>query len=94
MAKRITSPEFHAANPHVYHLYKQFALQATERRRYFSARAIIHRIRWFTMIETDTEGGLKINDHLSSFYARLFMKEHPEHDCFFSTRRSPGEVSV
>jgi hypothetical protein len=35
----------------------------------------------------------KINDHYSAYYARLFMRDYPEYDGFFRTRRTRGGVS-
>jgi hypothetical protein len=88
--------EFDAENPHVYELFCRFAFQAVARGyENFSARAIIHRIRWETAIETteafpnpDSEDGgpLKINNNHSPYYARKFMSEFPVHSGFFRTR--------
>lgn len=78
---------FHAANPQVYELFKRFTFQVIERgfSRY-SSDAVCHRIRWHVNIETRSDDGLKINDHVTAFYARLFMDDHPEHAGFFETR--------
>lgn len=78
---------FHATNPHVYRLFDQFTRMVIARNyNHHSARDIIHRIRWETSITTgDTE--FKINDHHSPYYARLWMKNNPEHDGFFQLRR-------
>jgi hypothetical protein len=82
---------FHAENPHVYRLFEQFAIQAAGRRPRFSARTILHRIRWYTSVETDDPTGLKINDHWSPFYARLFEAAHPHHAGFFEKRTAAAD---
>jgi hypothetical protein len=80
---------FHAENPHVYQLFKRFAFEAVRAHRgRFSARTILHRIRWYTRVETDDPEGFKINDHWSPYYSRLFVTDHPEHEDFFETRRA------
>ena len=83
--------KFHAENPVVYRLFCRFAdeLLARGRTRY-SADAICHRIRWHVAVET-TDMDFKINDHYTAFYARLWMKDHPEFGEFFETRRQRSE---
>lgn len=56
----------------------------------YSARAVIHRIRWHHQVERgDRE--FKCNDHWTPGLARWFMAKHPHHQGFFETRSSPGE---
>jgi len=84
---------FHREHPEVYELFTRFALQvaATGRGR-FSARAIFHRIRWFTAIETNDPDGFKINSIWSPFYARMFEQDHPELAGFFEKRKASADV--
>jgi hypothetical protein len=91
--QRAKFERFHENNPHIYVLFKRFAFEAINAgRKHFSARMILHRIRWYTMVETsDTE--YKVNDHHSPYYGRLFMKEFPAHDGFFRTRFIVGEAA-
>lgn len=78
---------FHEANPGVYRLFCRFTREAIERgRRHFSVCMVIERIRWETMIVT-ADADFKINNNHRAYYARLWMREHPEHDGFFRTRR-------
>lgn len=76
---------YHEDNPHVYAMFRRFTLQATDRKTNYSARAIFHRMRWFTEIETNGDI-FKINNNYSPYYARMFMKEFPQHAGFFRTR--------
>lgn len=75
---------FHSANPDVYRLFTRFALEARARgNKHYSADAILHRVRW----EADMfGGGVKINNIFTPYYARLFMKHHPDMEGFFRTR--------
>jgi hypothetical protein len=77
---------FHAENPHVYALFKKFALQVkgSGYKRY-GISALTARIRWHMNIETKTKD-FKINDHHDSCYARLLMLREPELKGFFETR--------
>ena len=78
---------FDADNPRVWELFVRFAREAlAARRERFSADAILHRIRWFSNVETTADTGFKVNDHFSAFYARKFVRMFPEHSSFFELR--------
>ena len=78
--------EFHEINPHVYALFSRFAIEAAyAERRNFGVGAIFERMRWFTVIETRGEE-YKLNNNYRAYYGRLWMRNNPEHDGFFSTR--------
>ena len=78
---------FHAHNPEVYGLFCHFAGRLVKRGfEHHSADAVLHRIRWETAVET-SHLGYKINNDFSAYYARLWMRLHPEHDGFFRTRK-------
>ena len=87
---------FHADNPQVYRLFCKFAddVVRSGRSRY-SARTILHRIRWYTTVETDDPtASVKINDHWSPFYARLYEKDHPNAGELFEKRRSIADEAA
>lgn len=78
---------FHEGNPAIYVLFKRFTFEVMGAgfARY-SARTIVHRIRWHEVVEhEDTD--FKINDHHSPYYARMFHEDHPEHGSFFELRQ-------
>ena len=78
---------FDADNPDIYRLFKKLSLEVIDRGfDNYSARTILHRMRWHYTIETVSVDGFKINDHHSPYYARKFMAEFPEHDGFFRNR--------
>ena len=82
---------FHFHNPNVWALFKQFALQAiASGRERYSSDCVCHRIRWHTAIETRGEE-VKINDHYTAYYARLFHLAYPEHSGFFKNRKLISE---
>ena len=90
---------FDAANPQVWRLFCRYAWgrwHAQEEqgvppeRRRFSARVIIGKIRWDAAVKTKPDAtGLKINDHMSTYYARKFMERYPALDGFFQLRGQP-----
>ena len=83
--------EFHRENPEVYELFKRFAFEAARVRDHYSSDAIVHRIRWYTAIETqDHTADFKINNNWTPYYGRLFMVDFPEHEGFFRTRLASG----
>lgn len=70
-------------------LFEQLALRIarTGFERY-SARAVLHRIRWHYQIDKG-DRGFKANNNWTPRLARWFMEKHPELDNFFETRSSP-----
>lgn len=85
--------DFHEANPGVYRLFDRFTRQLLTRgvSRY-SADAILHRIRWETAITTGDE--FKINNNFSAYYARLWLRNNPEHSGFFVLRSLRAETAT
>jgi len=77
---------FHAANPHVYSLYKRFAYEAfAAGATKISSKLIIERIRWETTISTTGAGwhvaaGKKflVDNRFTCWYARQFIKDFPK----------------
>lgn len=75
----------------VYEAFKRRALQLIDKgRRRYGAKRIVEEIRYDTTLQHAPEyaDGYKVNNNMTSLYARRFMEEHPEHDGFFKTRRS------
>lgn len=76
---------FHAANPHVYTLFKRFAYEAFKAgATKISSKLIIERIRWETTIHTTGAGwhvaaGKKflIDNRFTPWYARKFCDDFP-----------------
>ena len=77
--------QFDRENPDIFKTFAHFALIATRHRRYYSAKAVFHRVRWETMV-SGKDDAYKIDDGWISHYARKFMICYPEHDGFFQTR--------
>lgn len=77
------------ANPHVFELFRQFALQARAAgRKRYSADAIAHRLRWHINVEMQPVEGeeWRINDHFTSRLARRLVQVDPSFDGFFTLR--------
>ena len=55
----------------------------------YSARAVLHRLRWHFNIEKG-DRGFKCNDHWTPALARWFLKRHPELAKFFELRELTG----
>ena len=53
----------------------------------WSARSIIHVIRWEYTIKRESRE-FKISDHHSSFFSRLFALKYPKYKSFFSYKRN------
>ena len=82
---------FHEKNPRVYEWFVRFANEALDAGRpRYSARTILHRLRWYTDIETDGDD-FKINDHWSPFYSRMLAKEDERFSDFFEFRGAAAD---
>jgi hypothetical protein len=77
--------KFDQEHPEIYEMFERFSKQASGKRSYFSAKAIMHRIRWETLIGEKKD--YKIDDGWISHYARKFMELNPHLDGFFQTRK-------
>ena len=77
--------DYNSRNPEIYKAFESFALTATRFRKRFSAKTIIERIRWNSMISGDD--GFKINNSYTAYYARLFHINNPKHYGFFEVRK-------
>ena len=80
--------EYDRNHPEVWDLFVRFAWEARDAGRdRYSARAIIHRIRWECAIENPAGDAFKINDHLAGRYARKLIGADPDKwEGFFELR--------
>ena len=84
--------QFHADYSAIYDLFCKYTLQAIKAgQKNYSARAIFHRIRWFTQIETRMDHKFKINNNYSPYYARMFARDYPAHKDFFRFREANAD---
>jgi hypothetical protein len=67
----------------------------------FSMLTILHSIRYQIAVDTTGEfvpvdGGetllVKINNNHAAYYARLWLRDHPQHPNFFKLRRAEGDI--
>lgn len=74
-------------NPKVWEAFKHFTLEAARAgRTHFSARTVIERVRWDTMLKENGCGEFKINNNVAPKLARRFMSRYPGYEGFFRTR--------
>jgi hypothetical protein len=88
--------DFHRLHPEVWTLFERFALEAASTgRRRFGVAAVWERLRWETAVNPDyaSHGEWKLNNNYRAFYARRFMRAHPEHAGFFATRRQTSKAA-
>ena len=80
-------------HPEGWELFVHFARQARQAGRdRYSARAIVHRIRWERSIERQDGDAFRINDHFAGHYARKLMHEDPDRfGGFFELREMQEE---
>ena len=83
--------QFDQDNPRIYELLCKFIDQAIARGfRRLGMQMLYERVRWEVMIETtDTE--FKLNNNHVAYYARKWLREHPQYPDFFATRRVKGD---
>ena len=80
---------FHEENPEVMRLFSMFTFDRINKGfKHYSVNGIFERIRWETaQASNKDESNFKLNNNYRPFYARAWMKMHPEHDGFFRTRK-------
>lgn len=84
--------EVDAANPEMWRLFVYFTKVMINRGfPHYSARAVMHRVRWETAQPLEDESSYKINNNWSPYYARKFHAEYPEHHGFFRNRISRAD---
>jgi len=80
----------HGIPPDVVYLFEKFALALAERGfEQYSARAILHRIRWHHHVDKGDKD-FKCNNNWTPRMSRWFLAKHPELPDFFETRASPS----
>lgn len=78
--------QYHQQNPQVYEKFAEFTFDAIRAgRKYFGAKMIIERIRWYSLVEAND--GYKVNNNYAPYYARMFEAKHPQYTGFFRKRR-------
>ena len=83
--------EWHRANPLVWEYFERFSLEAVSKgRKKISHWLIINRIRW-EVVMTTTGADFKICNNHIAFYARLFVKVHPQYRFIFNLKRMVDE---
>ncbi|RDY58474.1 hypothetical protein [Flagellimonas nanhaiensis] len=84
---------FHSKYPNVYKMFKKLTFKAIKRGfKNYGAKGVMELVRWHTAGPTK-EDGFKINNNYTSYYVRLFEKEHPEHIGFFRKRKIKQELT-
>tara|TARA_R110000764_G_scaffold37769_5_gene83857 strand:- start:350 stop:634 length:285 start_codon:yes stop_codon:yes gene_type:complete len=83
---------FDEENPEIYALFRKLALKAFAVRSKYSARGILHVMRWESMLHNDHGGTYKVNNTWSPHFAKKFMAELPEYEGFFELRSPKGAI--
>ncbi len=80
---------YHQENPQVYEEFKKFTYKTIKKGfKNYSAKGIFELIRWHSGVSANGEDGFKVNNNYTSFYARLFEKQHPDQKDYFRKRTS------
>jgi len=85
---------YHEKHPDVYDLFCRYAreLKRTGMKRY-SARAIMHRIRWHRWTSAHpVDRTFKVSNYWSARYARMYATDHPDEAQFFGFRRAKTTI--
>lgn len=74
-------------NPVVWRLFEAFTFDRINKGYdKYSADSILHRIRWEAPVSNTKSGEYKVNNNISSYMARHFIRKHPRHQKFFELR--------
>ena len=81
-----------AENPRIWELFVNFTIVMIQRGfENYSARAVMHRVRWETNMELGDNSDFKINNNWTPYYARKFHSQFPQHEGFFRNRISRAD---
>ncbi len=81
---------FDEDNPSIWNQFNYMALNLIVKGvKHYGAKAIFEIIRYHRTAETN-DSKFKLNNNYTSYYARKFIRNHPEHKDFFETRKSKG----
>lgn len=88
--------EFHGKNPAVYERLVRLARQAKERgKSRISVKMLYEVVRWYHFLETEDETAVfKLSNDYHSRYARLIMKQEPDLDGLFATKRLDCDATL
>ena len=82
--------EIFYGRPRIYEIFCKTALEFEDRGiDNYSAYGIMHIVRWRIFdpqVDMRPPEIFKISDHMTPFYARVFLRDHPEHEDFFQTK--------
>jgi len=84
--------EFHEVHPEVYGWFEAFAFELIRNGwKSHSAYTIMGRVRYEAAIHGLETTEYKINNNHIPYYARKFLRDHPQHKGFFVTRELTTE---
>ena len=78
-------------NMHVYHAFEEHAKMLKPIRNFYSARTIVHKLRWDHWIREDNSK-FKVSDHCSAYLARVVMRRNPELEGMFQLNNVMEEI--
>ena len=85
---------FHTDNPIIWYHFKRFTFAVIGAGRdHYSSQAVFQRLRWHTNFEVIGGPSIKLNDHFSPFYARMFHVAYPAYAEFFMVRLQTSHFS-
>ena len=77
----------HRRNPAIYRSFCEISETLIGRGfSHYSAYGVMHIVRYQNHHEMSLDDGYKVSDHMTPFYARLWIRDNPEHEEFFSTK--------
>lgn len=77
----------HATNPAIYKSFCEISHTLIGRGfDHYSAYGVMHIVRFQTFHDMDMGDGFKVSDHMTPFFARLWLRDHPNHSDFFSIK--------
>ena len=80
--------QWHDENPEIYsNLVRLCRELKAAGRDHYSLDALFHRLRWYYHVEKREDEPFKLNDHFTSRYARLIMRQESDLGDFFETRK-------
>lgn len=86
--------KYNAEHPDAYRMFCRYAHEAIRAGAgKLGAKMVAERVRWQSRIMTGMDG-YRINNNMTAFFARKFMRDYPAHAGIFATRVSVADEEL
>lgn len=87
--------DYNCDHPEIYQYFKKYVFELIHAgKKRIGAKMIMERIRWEVYLNIQTDRTFKINNVFTSYYARLFVRQHQEYKSYFEFRKLKNQSAT